>query len=192
MTGNKVFLKECYIQHTSRYDALEVWDEIGIGTKLHLRYEDDNANGTKEKKVFIVSKEHTIKENQIINIEEDGKINHKINLVDKEVVLHGEKRKVTGSITVDGSIAVDGNPKLGGKVKLNLIAKVLEPKAKSQENEPYNRIGILSEEDSKDMMEYFAAEWETRFEAIVSYKDEKADEDKRLKVAIYILKQDKV
>lgn len=43
MAKKKVFLKECYIQNTNHYSALDVWGSLKIGTSLHLKYEDDKV-----------------------------------------------------------------------------------------------------------------------------------------------------
>lgn len=41
--ADKVFLKECYIQGTNQYEALDVWGSLKIGKSLHLKYEDDKV-----------------------------------------------------------------------------------------------------------------------------------------------------
>lgn len=51
------------------------------------------------------------------------------------------------------------------------------------------RIGIISEDESKDIMKYLIAGWDHIFECRISKVDEKADENKRFSVAISIKEQ---
>ena len=48
------------------------------------------------------------------------------------------------------------------------------------------RIGIISEDESKDIMKYLIAGWKRIFECRISKVDEKGDENKRYSVAIFI------
>lgn len=106
--AEKVFLKECYIQDTNQYDALddEVWKMLHVSTSLSLTNKDKEKSETK--KIFL---------------------------------------KYSDSY-----------------------------------------IGMLSDEDAKDIEKYFNAGWgEDLYEAKLSYKDDsKADENKRMKVVIFI------
>lgn len=43
MAKKKVFLKECYIQNTNHYSALDVWNRLKIGKSLNLKYIDDKV-----------------------------------------------------------------------------------------------------------------------------------------------------
>lgn len=38
-----IFLKECFLQKTNQFDALKVWDDLGIGVALFLTL-DKNGN----------------------------------------------------------------------------------------------------------------------------------------------------
>lgn len=39
-----MFFKECYIQKTNRFGALDVWDELGMGKTLSLKYDKKEEN----------------------------------------------------------------------------------------------------------------------------------------------------
>ncbi len=38
---NKMFLSECFLQETNRYDALKVWKKLEIGVELYIYQEGD-------------------------------------------------------------------------------------------------------------------------------------------------------
>lgn len=104
-----VFFKECFLQKTNQFDALKVWDELGIGVDLFL--------------------------------------------------------------TSDG--------------KGNIIARTKDTDMVT--------IGVLSIEDALSLKPYFDAGWnsvpvpdKTLYSSIISRFDEKADENKRISIAIYI------
>lgn len=50
------------------------------------------------------------------------------------------------------------------------------------------KIGVLNDDDAKDIKKFLEAKWEDNslFECIVSRYDDKADENKRISVAIFI------
>lgn len=50
--AEKVFLKECYIQDTNQYEALDVWNELKISSSLCLTNEDEF--GKISKNIFLV------------------------------------------------------------------------------------------------------------------------------------------
>ena len=39
------FLKECFLQKTNQFDALDVWGKLGMGKSLSLRYDKKEING---------------------------------------------------------------------------------------------------------------------------------------------------
>lgn len=51
------------------------------------------------------------------------------------------------------------------------------------------KIGVLSKEDSESIIKYVKMKWQsTLYNAVISRFDDKADENKRLSVVIYIVK----
>lgn len=109
-------MKECYVQKTNQFDALDVLREIKEpGTPFQFKLE----------------------------VNEDGK---------KEVVLY----------------TTSNNP------------------------ENIKKIGILNDDDAKDIKKFLEAEWTENklFLCKVCRYDDKADENKRISVAIYIKKNE--
>lgn len=104
MNTNHLFLANCFLQQTNHFDALELLgentDNLNIGVKLQLYYEENKVYATKEEK----------------------------------------------------------------------------------------KIGLLSDEDTKPIINYLKMKWGKKlFECRISKYDEKADENKRFSVAIFIL-----
>jgi hypothetical protein len=52
------------------------------------------------------------------------------------------------------------------------------------------KVGVLADDESKDIMKYLYAGWEHVFECRISKVDEKGDENKRFCVAIYVKKNE--
>lgn len=106
----KVFLKECFLADIIKYDALSVWGQLQVGTKLILKLDSTLYNSGK--KCIFANK-----------------------------------------------------PEDNGMIK---------------------KIGVLTEEDAKMMDQIMSMGWNEVFLCYVSQVDDDATNDQRIKVAIYI------
>lgn len=109
---DKIFIKECFLQKTNQFDALEVLfnnkDSLKLGTKICLETDSDLDKG--ETQVF--------------------------------AKLESDKNKT---------------------------------------------IGVLSEEDAKDIKPYIDTKRTDIFSCLISKYDKEADENKRVKIAIFVI-----
>lgn len=179
--AEKVFLKECYIQGTNQYEALDVWKYLDIGTPLHLKYKDE--------KIMLCLGEYirVIKQEEVpANSENEVSISIKEALKTEECVgANSDQISISGTVTNS-----DENYEIS---KVAMDVNILLRKKKSEDY--FNKkIGFLSEEDTKDLKAYMKANQEDIFDACISYKDKegKADENKRLKVVIRIVKKESI
>lgn len=110
---DKVFIKECFLQKTNQFDALEVLfnnvDSLKLGTTICLKTDSDLDKG--ETQVF----------------------------------------------------------------------------AKLEMDEEEKTIGVLSEEDAKDIKPYIETKRTDIFSCLISKYDKEADENKRFKIAIFVI-----
>lgn len=177
--AEKVFLKECYIQGTNHYEALDVWNYLDIGTPLLLKYKDD--------KIILYLGEYirVIKHEEVpANSENEVSISIKEALKTEEYVgANSDQVSIFGTVTNS-----DENFEIS---KVAMDVNILLRKKKSEDYFD-KKIGFLSEEDTKDLKAYMKANQEDIFDACISYKDKegKADENMRLKVVIRIVKKE--
>lgn len=181
--AEKVFLKECYIQGTNQYDALDVWNRIDIGSQLSLKYEDE--------KVFLYSGESLYITKYVeFTINDDNKFAVNVNLNEATNGDNSES-KLVGTVSISGEVKPEDSLLKGAKATADV--KILINKANKDDkgNAVANKIGFLSDEDAKDLTAYMNANQEGIFDACISYKDKegKADENKRLKVVIRVFKK---
>lgn len=179
--AEKVFLKECYIQGTNQYEALDVWNYLDIGTPLHLKYKDDKIMLCLGEYIRVIKQEK-------VPANSENKVSISINEALKSEDYEGAN---SDQISISGTVTnSDENYEIS---KVAMDVNILLRKKKSEDHFD-KEIGFLSEEDTKDLKAYMKANQEDIFDACISYKDKegKADENKRLKVVIRIFKKESI
>lgn len=179
--AEKVFLKECYIQGTNQYEALDVWNYLDIGTPLHLKYKDDKIMLCFGENIKVIKYKK-------FSANSENKVSISIDEALKSEEYEGAN---SGQVSISGTVTdSDENFEIS---KVAMDVNILLRKKGSKDNDD-KEIGFLSEEDTKDLKAYMKANQEDIFDACISYKDNegKADENKRLKVVIRIVKKESI
>ncbi len=170
--AENVFLKECNVKKTNQYDALDFLESFNLGTPLYLFREPEDNKET----VFLYYEEND-KDNKGIGL----------SLVKQLVDIYEENDKDNKGI---------------GLSLVKQLVDIYEENDKDNKGDKnrYHKIGIISEEDEDPIDKFLKARQtgtkineqdinELLLECKVCSIDTNADEDKRIKVAIFIKKK---